>query len=96
MEASGTSGMKAAINGTLNLSVLDGWWVEGYNEAKRLGVRITRWQSRPGRRKIKPTAVAFYDLMEDEVVPAYYDRNKDGVSDPLDQDDAGVGRVVPG
>ncbi len=79
MEASGTSGMKAAINGTLNLSVLDGWWVEGYN-----GHNGWAFGSPDGNHDQEGAdqadALAFYELMEDEVVPAYYDQDKSGLS----------------
>ena len=94
MEASGTSGMKAAINGTLNLSVLDGWWVEGYN-----GHNGWAFGSPDGNHDQEGAdqadALAFYELMEDEVVPAYYDQDKKRAVDSLDQDDARVGRVDP-
>jgi starch phosphorylase len=80
MEASGTSGMKAAINGTLNLSVRDGWWLEGYN-----GKNGWAFGSGDGNHDQdaadKADALAFYELMENEVVPAYYDQDDDGVSE---------------
>lgn len=78
MEASGTSGMKAAINGTLNLSVLDGWWVEGYN-----GHNGWAFGSPDGNHdqegEDQTDALAFYELMEKEVVPAYYDQDTNGL-----------------
>ncbi len=68
MEASGTSGMKAAINGTINLSVLDGWWGEGYN-----GRNGWAFGSPDGREDYEAEdyedAAALYKLMESEVVP---------------------------
>ncbi len=87
LEASGTSGMKAALNGVINLSVLDGWWSEGYESA-------------PGRENgwsIKPTSSAYdrgvdesrrdyeeartlYELLQDKVAPLYYDRGPMGYS----------------
>lgn len=78
MEASGTSGMKAAINGTLNLSVLDGWWVEGYNEANGWAFGSPNGNHDQAAED-QADSVSFYDLMEKEVVPAYYERNQDGV-----------------
>lgn len=78
MEASGTSGMKVAFNGGLNLSVLDGWWVEGYqgNNGWAIGkgevYEDTEYQDQVESR-------ATYDLLEKEVVPGYYERGSDGV-----------------
>lgn len=79
LEASGTSGMKAGINGTLNLSVLDGWWGEGYNG--RNG-----WAIKPGpedmdlARRDKEESSDFYETLQDHVVPLYYTRDKLGYS----------------
>ena len=79
MEASGTSGMKAAINGTLNLSARDGWWLEGFN-----GTNGWAFGSPNGNHdheaEDQADAVSFYELMESEVVPAYYDQDAEGVS----------------
>jgi len=77
-EASGTSGQKAAVNGIPNLSVLDGWWVEGYNGANG-------WAIDPGQQYGDPAvqdaadAEALYLLLEDEVVPLFYKRDADDV-----------------
>ncbi|MEN8114126.1 MAG: alpha-glucan family phosphorylase [Actinomycetota bacterium] len=71
-EASGTSGMKAAANGGLNLSVLDGWWVEGYNGTNGWGFG-EHWSSDEDDARI------LYDLLENEVVPTFYDRDDAGL-----------------
>jgi starch phosphorylase len=77
-EASGTSGQKAAANGIPNLSVLDGWWAEGYNGANG-------WAIDPGQETDDPAAQdaadaeALCSLLREEVVPLFYKRDADGV-----------------
>ena len=76
-EASGTSGMKAAVNGIPNLSVLDGWWVEGYNGAN--GWAISSDMQRDEEAQDWADANAIYSLLEEEIVPLFYDRDRDDI-----------------
>ena len=80
MEASGTSGQKAALNGVLNCSVLDGWWNEGYNG--RNGWAIQGETEGSFDRQAQKDGEALYRLLEEEIVPLYYRRNAHSV--PLD------------
>ncbi|GJM39951.1 MAG: alpha-1,4 glucan phosphorylase [Ardenticatenaceae bacterium] len=77
-EASGTSGMKAAINGIPNLSILDGWWVEGYNGANGWAIGDEREFDNHDAQDAYD-ANSIYQLLEDEIVPLYYDRDRDGI-----------------
>jgi len=75
-EASGTSGMKAAANGVLNCSVLDGWWVEGYDSD--LGWAIGRGEIYPDPNyQDQIESVALYDILEKQIVPLFYKRSAD-------------------
>ncbi len=75
MEASGTSGMKAGMNGVLNLSVLDGWWIEGYNGRNGWGFEGRA----PYAGENRADAGVLYDLIENEIAPLYYSRTMDDV-----------------
>jgi glycogen phosphorylase len=77
LEASGTSGMKAVMNGGLHLSVLDGWWAEAYNGAN--GWAIDGDESADAAARDAHDAEALYSLLEHEVIPLFYDRDADGV-----------------
>ena len=74
MEASGTSGMKAGLNGVPQLSILDGWWIEGYN-----GKNGWAFEGAQGSDRDAKDAAAIYEILEKQVVPLYYDVDDDGI-----------------
>jgi len=77
-EACGTSGMKATVNGVLHLSVRDGWWYEGYNGVNGwvMGDEV---EAHYPREEDKSDAEALYRLLEEEITPLYYQRDRNGV-----------------
>ena len=79
MEASGTSGEKAGLNGVLNLSVLDGWWGEGYNGENGWGI-VPHGANFDVDFRNREEGQALLDILEREVIPTYYDRNGYGYS----------------
>lgn len=76
LEASGTSGMKAGINGTLNLSVLDGWWAEGFDGQNGWAIPSSTAQD---QQRDDEDARSLYELLQDQVVPTYYTRDPSGL-----------------
>lgn len=78
LEASGTSGEKAIMNGVLNLSVLDGWWAEGYVEGAGWALKKERTYENQDFQNILD-ALTIYDMIEDEILPAFYERNKKNI-----------------
>jgi starch phosphorylase len=79
MEASGTSGMKAGFNGVINLSVLDGWWGEGYDGDNGWAIKPASEQLDDGRRNLEESR-SLYEVLQDRVVPLYYERGSLGFS----------------
>ena len=79
LEASGTSGEKAEMNGVVNLSVLDGWWVEGYRKGAGWALKQERtYENQAYQDQLDATTI--YNLLENEIVPMYYDKDKNGLS----------------
>jgi starch phosphorylase len=80
LEASGTSGQKAAMNGGLNLSILDGWWIEGDNGENGFSIGVLRDEGNLSENEIDANdAEALYQALEIEVIPAFYEKNADGL-----------------
>src|SRR6185369_16972592 len=80
MEASGTSGMKGPINGATNLSILDGCWVEAYRNNKNSGWAIgSDEEYNNDEYQDDIDSKSLFDILEKQVVPAYYDRGPDNV-----------------
>ena len=79
MEASGTSGEKAEMNGVVNLSVKDGWWLEGYREGAGWALTEHRtYQNQEYQDRLDAATV--YSLLENEIIPLYYNKDKKGIS----------------
>ena len=78
LEASGTSGMKASANGSLNLSILDGWWVEGYESETGWSIGMGEvYDDHKLQDEIESKAI--YDMIEQDIVPLFYNRGPDGI-----------------
>ena len=80
MEASGTSGQKAAVNGVINFSILDGWWAEGYNTKNgwKIGdsIEYSDYESQD-----RADSQSIYDTLENKIIPMYYEKGKNGISE---------------
>lgn len=95
LEASGTSGEKAIMNGVLNLSVLDGWWAEGYVEGAGWAVKQERTYDNQDFQNTLD-AMTIYNLIEDEIQPKFYNRNKNNVSKEwVDMIKKNIAEIVP-
>ena len=80
LEASGTSGEKAEMNGVVNLSVLDGWWLEGYRKGAGWALTEKRTYQNQGYQD-QLDAATIYGLLENEIIPLYYAKNEQGFSE---------------
>ena len=79
MEASGTSGQKASVNGVINFSVLDGWWAEGYNQYNGWTIG-TNAEYVSYEEQDKADSESMYYTLENKIVPMYYNKNENGIS----------------
>ena len=80
MEASGTSGQKASVNGVINFSVLDGWWAEGYDQTNGWNIGTNKEYSSYQEQDIADSE-SIYRTLENKIIPMFYDRNENGISD---------------
>lgn len=80
MEASGTSGQKASVNGVINFSVLDGWWAEGYNSKNGWTIGTNAEYNTYEEQDIADSN-SIYETLENKIIPAYYEKNKNGMSE---------------
>lgn len=79
LEASGTSGQKAAMNGVPNFSVRDGWWYEGYNGRNGWEIGSVNVQFDDSTQQDEFDAQSLYNVLENEIIPLYYQQDKDGI-----------------
>lgn len=97
LEASGTSGEKAEMNGVLNFSVLDGWWYEGYRFAENAGWALTDKRTYTDQaQQDKLDAATIYSMLENEIVPLYFNKNYKGYSPEwIQYIKRSIGRIAP-
>ena len=79
MEASGTSGQKAAVNGVINFSILDGWWAEGYNGKNGWAIG-TEMEYASYEAQDVADSESIYNILESEIIPIYYNKDRNGIS----------------
>lgn len=79
MEASGTSGQKASVNGVVNFSVLDGWWAEGYNQKNGWSIGTNKEYS-SYEEQDRADSDSIYYTLENKIIPIYYDKDSNGIS----------------
>ena len=80
MEASGTSGQKASVNGVINFSILDGWWAEGYRQNNGWTIG-TNAEYESYEAQDQADSESMYRTLEEKIIPTYYEKNKDGISE---------------
>ena len=80
MEASGTSGQKASVNGVINFSVLDGWWAEGYNQENGWTIGSNAEYTSYEEQDIADSQ-SMYHTLEEKIIPTYYQKGDDGISE---------------
>jgi len=97
LEASGTSGEKAEMNGVINFSVLDGWWYEGYRFDEEAGWALTEKRTFTDQaQQDKLDAATIYSLLENEIVPCYFDKNYKGYSPRwIEKVKRSIGHIAP-
>ena len=97
LEASGTSGEKAEMNGVLNFSVLDGWWYEGYRFAENAGWALTDKRTYTDQaQQDKLDTATIYSMLENEIVPLYFKKNYKGFSPEwIQYIKRSIGRIAP-
>ena len=95
-EASGTSGQKAGLNGVLNFSVLDGWWVEGFDEDNGWAIGSEKNYTNEAAHD-EADALSLYTTLEEVIIPLYYDRDEDGkpTNGWLDRMRASIASIAP-
>jgi len=80
MEASGTSGQKASVNGVVNFSILDGWWAEGYNQKNGWAIG-TNAEYENYEVQDNADSQSIYQILENKIIPAYYEKDENGISE---------------